>query len=75
MNSIENAARFVTIILATFTSTYYIIQKYYNVDMEISWIDLLYILKVYCGYIGLVCFIQRLKIIKTLQFYIEANRS
>lgn len=40
-----------------------------------TWTDLLYILRVCCGFIGLICFVQRLKIIKSLQFYIESNRS
>lgn len=76
MNFIENLAKIMAIIIATVLSVLYLIERYHEEKKnQVTWIDFLYILKVYCGYIGLVCFVQRLKIIKTLQFYIEANRS
>ena len=65
----------IVLVLATYISCVYLATKYMDNKNRLNWIDLLYILKVYCGYIGLICLIQRLKIIKSLQFFIEANRS
>lgn len=69
MNYVEDIAKIITLFLATCKSIQYLYIKYIDID-NMSWIDLLYILKVYCGYIGLICFVQRLKILKSLQFFI-----
>jgi len=75
MNKVESTAKVLSLLISTFISVKYAYEKIIEENAMISWIDLLYVLKIYCSFIGLICFIQRLKIIKSLQFFIETFKS
>lgn len=67
--------KLVSIALASWISIVYIWGKLKLHPKAVNWLDFLYILKVFTSFIGLICFLQRLKILRSLHFFLEMNTS
>ncbi len=64
-------------IVAFLSSSYFAIYYLYEaiLDNSLSWFTFLHILKKFSSLIGFVCLLQKLKIVRSLQFYLESFRS
>ena len=80
---IEFVSKVVSIALAAWVSLRYLylngkiigMKSGTEVEMHLTWEDLLYVLKIFSSFIGLICFLPRLKILRSLFFYLQMNSS
>lgn len=71
---IEDFAKILCVVLATLKAISFLHERSNMKNVDLGWKDFLYVLKIYCAFIGLICFLQRLKILKSVTFFMEANR-
>ena len=67
--------KIISLLLPTFLSLKYSFLKAEFSYHRLIWLDFIYILRIYSSFLGFFYFLQRLKILKSLQFFLEGYLS
>lgn len=73
LNLVEKMSNIVAFLSSSYFAVYYLYDAI--LDNSLTWFTFLHILKKFSSLIGFVCLLQKLKIVRSLQFYLESFRS
>lgn len=73
LRSFEDFSKIVSFSLGSYVVIWILIKAIEG--NKVNWLVFLLILKTYSSFIGLICILQRLKVVRSLQFFLESYRS